>query len=122
MPIVDIAAGKLRARTFRTECITRGMARTAMRQPFDQISATIPFRALRGIRLVGPAAEIQQFPASDHESLIERKGKLVRAGGRVNRLSCHQVSVERQVILIGNIGKVIVGKGWIEVLPVAIDA
>jgi len=122
VPIVDIAAGKLRARTFRAECIARGVARAAMRQPFDQIGAAIPFRALRRVRLVGSVAKKQQLPAGDHKPLVEWKGKLVLAGGRANRLPCHQVGVERLVIRIGDVGEVIVRKCRIEVLPVAIDA
>ena len=93
-----------------------------MRQPFDQIGAAIPFSTLRAVRLVGPAPKKQQFPAGDHEPLIERKGKLVFACGRVNRLPCHQVGIKGVVIVVGNVREVVVGEGRIEVLPVAIDA
>ena len=122
VPVVDIATGKGRARAFRAERIARGMASAAMRQPFDQIGAAIPFRALSGVRLVGAVAQKQQFPARDHHALIERKGKLVGAGGRVGRLPRHQKGVERAVILIADIGEMIIGKGRIEVLAAAIDA
>ena len=64
----------------------------------------------------------QQFPARDRDALVERKGKLVRAGRRVDRLPRHQKGIERAVILIADIGEVVVGKGRIEVLAVAIDA
>src|SRR3977135_2956803 len=73
VPIVDIAAGKLRTRTFRAECIAWGVARAAMRQPFDQIGAAIPLRALRRVRLVGSVAKKQQLPAGDHKPLVEWK-------------------------------------------------
>jgi hypothetical protein len=93
-----------------------------VRQPFDQIGAAIPFRALRRVRLIGAATKEQQLPAGDDKPLIERKRKLVRAGRRMNGLPCHQVRVERLVIFVGHIGEVIVGKCRIQVLPVAIDS
>ena len=46
MPVIDVAAGKLRGGAFGAERIARRMAGAAMRQPFDQIGAAIPFRAL----------------------------------------------------------------------------
>ena len=98
------------------------MASAAMRQPLDQIGAAIPFRTLRVVRSIRPAAKKQQFPAGDHKSLIERKGKLIFACGRVNRFPCHQAGIERVVILVGNVREVVVGECGIEVLPVAIDA
>src|SRR6266516_5655321 len=77
VPVFGLAAGKLRALTFGTKRITRGMAGAAMRQPFDKVGAAIPFRTVRAVRAVATVAKEQQFPASDHKSLIERKGKLV---------------------------------------------
>src|SRR5260370_14204605 len=91
VPVLRVAARKPRVCPFGAKRISGCMTGAAMRQPFDQIGAAIPFSTLRAVRLVGPAPKKQEFPASVHESLIERKGQLVFAGGRVNRFPCHQV-------------------------------
>ena len=93
-----------------------------MRQPFDEIGAAIPFRALGAVRLISAAAQEQQFPARNHEALVERKGELVLAGRRVDRRPRHQERIERLVVVIADIGEMVVGKGRIEMLAVAIDA
>src|ERR1700738_5702829 len=71
VPVVDIATGKLRARAFRAQPIAGSMAGAAMRQPFDQVGAAIPFRTLPAVRLVGPAAKKPQVPAGDHNPPLE---------------------------------------------------
>src|SRR5712671_5223619 len=70
MPVVDVAAGKWRTRPLRAQRIARGVARAAMCQPFDQIGAAIPFRALRGIRPVSLAPKEQKLPASNDKALV----------------------------------------------------
>ena len=93
-----------------------------MREPLDQIGAAIPFRALGAVRLVGAAMQEQELPAGDQDAVIERKGKLVFARRRADRLPRHQVSVKRAIILIADIGEMIVGKCRVEMPAVAIDA
>ena len=98
------------------------MAGATMRQPLDQISAPIPFRAARRVRLIGAGAKKQQFPTGNDEALIEREWKLVGWRGGVNRLPRHQIGIERAVVFIADVGEVIVGKGRIEMLADAVDA
>src|SRR5487761_1997935 len=98
------------------------MTGAAMCQPLDQIGAAIPFGALRSIRLVGSAPKEQQLPACDDDALIEREGKLVCAGGGVDRLPRHQIGVERLVVAIGDIGEMVVGEGRIEMSADTINA
>src|ERR1700740_2285647 len=93
-----------------------------MRQSFDEIGAAIPFGALAAVGPVSAAVKEQQLPARDHKALIERKAKLVVAGWRADRLSRHQISIERLVVFVSHIGEVIVGKRRIKMLAVAIDA
>ena len=93
-----------------------------MRQALDQIGAAIPFRAPGGVGPVAAAMKEQQFPAGDDKTLIERKAELVGAGRGVNRRPRHQIGVERPVVVVGDIGEMIVGKGRIELLAVAVDA
>ena len=122
LPVVDIAAGKRSTGALDTQRIARGMACTAMRQPLDQVGATIPFRTLRAVRLVGFTVKEQKLPTRDHKPLVEWKGKPVLARRRLHRLPRHQVSVERAVVLIADIGEVIVGECRIEMPALAIDA
>jgi hypothetical protein len=44
MPVVDVAAGKLRVDAFCAERIARRVAGAAMRQSLDEIGAAIPLR------------------------------------------------------------------------------
>ncbi|HVI63578.1 MAG TPA: hypothetical protein VM910_13485 [Bradyrhizobium sp.] len=122
LPVIDIAAGKCRAGALRAQRITRRMARAAMRETLDQIGAAIPFRALRRIGPIGPAMKKQQLPARDHKALIEWKGKLVLALWCTNGLACHQIGVERVVVLIADMREVIVGECRIEMPAFPIDA
>src|SRR5947207_14899270 len=98
------------------------MAGAAMREPLDQIGAAIPFRALGAVRTVTAGMQKQQLPARDQDAIIERKGKLVLASRRANRLARHQEGVERAIILIADIGEVIIGKCRIEVAAVTTNA
>ena len=59
VPIVDIAAGEWRAGAFGAERVARCVTGAAMRQPFDQIGAAIPFRSLRTVWLIGSATKEQ---------------------------------------------------------------
>ena len=93
-----------------------------MRKAFDQIGAAIPFRALCAVRLPAVVAKEQQLPARDHKALIERKRQFVRTRRRMNRLPCHQIGIERPVIVVRDVGEMIVGKGRVEMPAVAVDA
>ena len=93
-----------------------------MRQSFDQIGAAIPFRSLRAVRLICPAPQEQQFPARDNKALIERKRQLVRRHRRVHRRAGHQIRIKRIIVLVGDVGEMIIGKGRIKMLPFPVDA
>ena len=122
MPVIDIAAGKLRAVAFSTQRIAWRVAGAAMRQPFDQIGAAVPFGALAGIGLIGVVTKEKQFPSGNGEPLVEREGKLVFACRRADRLPRHQEGIERPVILVADIGEVVVWECRIKVLAFTIDA
>src|ERR1700680_3291994 len=97
------------------------MARAAMCQPFDQVGAAIPFRALRAVRLVSLATKEQQLPARNDKALVEGKGELVGAGGGVNRRPRHQKRIQGAIVFVGDVGEMVVGKSRVEMLPGAIN-
>ena len=122
MPVVDIAAGKLRAVALGTQHIAWRVAGAAMRQPFDQIGTAVPFGALFGIGLIGVVTKEKQFPPSNGGPLVERERKLVFARRRADGLPRHQEGIECPVILIADIGEVVVWECRIKVLAFTIDA
>jgi hypothetical protein len=122
VPVVDVAAGKLRAVAFGAQRVAWRVAGAAMRQPFDQIGPAVPFGALAGIGPIGVATKEKQFPPGNREPLVERERKLVFACRRADGLPRHQERIERPVILVADIGEVVVWECRIKVLAFTVDA
>src|SRR5438093_383683 len=121
-PVVDIAAGKLRAVAFRTQRIAWRVAGATMRQPLDQIGTAVPLGALLRIGLIGVVTKEKQLPSGNGEPLVEREGKLVFACRCADGLPRHQEGIKCPVILVADIGEVVVWKCRIKVLAFTIEA
>src|ERR1700677_476423 len=74
-PAAGDGSGKLVSVIQRLEQIARRVAFPAMSERLDQVGATVPFRALIGVRLETPVRVEHHRPYAHRPALIERKSE-----------------------------------------------
>ena len=92
-----------------------------MRQSLDQIAAAIPFRGLGGVGLAAAWRRNNSFQPAITKRRFNGNDNWL-CGRRADRLPRHQKGIKRVVVLVGDVGEMIIRKGRIEMLAVAIDA
>ena len=93
-----------------------------MAKALGQIGPAIPGLVLRRVGLETALLEEQQVPAGHEQADVEGETELVLRRGAAHRLRRHQVGVDRLDVRIRHAGEMIIGKGGVEIAPLAVDA
>jgi hypothetical protein len=93
-----------------------------MAETLGEIGAAIPFFALRRVGLIRALLQEQHVPGGHQRADVQREDEIVARRRRLDRLACHQIGIERLVVVVGDQGEMIIGKSRIEMRAVAIGA